>query len=243
MSVTKSKIRKNLEQISENIAAACDRSKRQLEEVRIIAVTKTVGSPEIKSLLDLGVRDFGESRAKQLYDRATELNGYFQRSRNSDISADHVNWHMIGHLQRNKVKAVLEVADVVHSIDSLRLAEELNLRAERMGRVVDVMMQVNCSQEPQKFGVPVGAATHLGDMICTMKNLRLVGLMTMAELVEDPEKARPAFVRLRELFDEMKKEKIGGTAFGHLSMGMSNDYQVAVEEGATLLRIGTALFE
>ena len=149
---------------------------------------------------------------------------------------------MVGHLQRNKVKAALQTAEVIHSIDSLRLAEEINARAERMDRYVDVMLQVNSSGEPQKFGCAVGAALHLGAMIASMKHLRLIGLMTMAPLTNEAEHARPSFLRLRELFEEMQRENIGGVRFRHLSMGMSHDYPIAVEEGATILRIGTALF-
>jgi pyridoxal phosphate enzyme (YggS family) len=150
---------------------------------------------------------------------------------------------MVGHLQRNKVRTALEFSDFIHSVDSLRLAEEINARAELAGRPVDVLMQVNCSGEPQKYGVAVGAARHLGELLSTMKHLRLVGLMTMAAVTSDPEKARPAFALLHEIFAEMRNDKIGGDAFRHLSMGMSQDYTVAVEEGATLLRIGSALFE
>jgi PLP dependent protein len=137
---------------------------------------------------------------------------------------------------------VLEVATVIQSVDSLRLAEEINARAEKDDRTVDVMLQVNCSQEPQKFGCAVGAAPHLDELMATMKSLRLVGLMTMAPLVKDPQEARPAFALLRELFEELRHNHVGGEAFRHLSMGMSHDYAVAVEEGATMLRIGTALF-
>ena len=150
---------------------------------------------------------------------------------------------MIGHLQRNKVKAVLECSDIVHSVDSLRLAEEISARAGKMERTVRVMLEVNCSRESQKDGVAVGAATHMGELISTLPNIRLVGLMTMAQLTDDAEQARPTFVRLRELFEEMRGEKIGGDDFCHLSMGMSQDYHVAVEEGATMVRIGSAFFE
>jgi len=240
MAITKNRIEKNLQRIRDDIADACARRGRSPEEVSILPVTKTVELDEIKHLLDLGVTDFGESRVQQLVRRAEELSGYFQRRRNGVVVP--VRWHMIGHLQRNKVKAVLEVAHSVHSLDSLRLAEELNVRAERMGRTIDVMLQVNCSEERQKFGCAVGAAIHLGELICTLKQLRLLGLMTMGPLSDDPETSRPYFVRLRELFEEIKKEGIGGDEFRDLSMGMTQDYTVAVEEGATILRIGTAIF-
>ncbi len=123
------------------------------------------------------------------------------------------------------------------------MAEAINDRAEQMDKVIDVMIQVNCSEEPQKYGVAVGAASHLAELANTLKHLRLVGLMTMAPLTDNPENARHTFTRLREVFEDMERDRIGGENLRHLSMGMSNDYVVAVEEGATLLRIGTALFE
>ncbi len=241
MSVTRGRIEKNLQRIREEIDAACARSGRRVEEVSLVAVTKTVGLDEVKHLVDLGVTELGESRAQQLAPRAEEVAAWLGRRRKPQPAP--VHWHMIGHLQRNKVKAVLGCSPVIHSVDSLRLAEEVDSRAERAGQTVDVMLQVNCSQEQQKYGVAVGAAMHLGEMITTLKHVRLIGLMTMAPLSDDPEAARPSFVRLRELFEEMRSEKTGGDGFRHLSMGMSQDYPVAVEEGATLLRIGSAVFE
>ena len=241
MSATKSSIANNLERIRAEIVAACGRAGRSPREVSIVAVTKAVDLDAIKVLLELGLFDLGESRTQQLAQRAGELEAYLQRRRNE--LGGKVRWHMVGHVQRNKVRGVLDVAGVIHSVDSLRLAEAINDKAEHMGRTVDVFLQVNCSEEPQKSGMAVGAAAHLAELVGTLKNLRLLGLMTMAPLVDDPEKARPTFIRLRELFEDMRHEKIGGPAFRHLSMGMTQDYGVAVEEGATVLRIGTALFQ
>jgi len=239
MSVTRNRIEKNLRQIRRNIAEACARAGRSSEEVTIVAVTKTVDLETIRNLLDTGLIDVGENRVQQLVARAGEMAALLQRRRNQTLQP---RWHMIGHLQRNKVKAVLETGAVIHSVDSLRLAEEIDSRAAKAEQVVDVMLQINCSEEAQKFGCSVGAAVHLAEMIASMRNLRLIGLMTMAPLSADAEKSRPTFVRLRELFEEMRAEKIGGDDLVHLSMGMSQDYQVAVEEGATILRIGTAIF-
>lgn len=241
MAATKNKIAGNLARVRDNVAAACARVGRDPGEVGIVAVTKAVDFDTVRNALDAGLTELGENRAQQLASRAEEMAAYLQRRRNA-LPAP-VRWHMVGHLQRNKVRHVLGVADMIHSVDSLRLAEEINNRAENAGRAVDVLLQVNCSQETQKSGCAVGAATHLAELICTLKSLRLLGLMTMAPLVDDPEGARPAFVRLRELFEEMRHEKIGGQRLRHLSMGMTQDYTVAVEEGATILRIGTALFE
>lgn len=241
MALTKSKIERNLRRVQENIRAACDRARRDADEVSLVAVTKTVDVEVIGWLVDLGVADLGESRAQQLVPRTAELADLLARRKSPPASAP--RWHMIGHLQRNKVKAALDCAEMIHSVDSLRLAEEISERAGKLGRSCRVLLQVNCSAEAQKSGVAVGAATHMGGLVATLPNIRLCGLMTMAQITDDPELARPAFVRLRELFEEMRGEKIGGEEFQHLSMGMSQDYQVAVEEGATLIRVGSALFE
>ena len=149
---------------------------------------------------------------------------------------------MIGHLQRNKVRQVLPIASLIHSVDSLRLAEEINSAAVKMNLFPKVLLQVNTSNEPQKYGVPVGAATHLAEQMVTLSNIKLVGLMMMAPLTRDKDVVRACFVRAAELFTEMRGEKIVGSHFTELSMGMSSDYEVAVEEGATILRIGSAIF-
>lgn len=264
MAVSRAKIEDNLRRIRENIAGACARAGRSQREVSIVAVTKGVDVATIRLLPELGLTELGENRVPQLVERAEELRGYFQGraaapviggggaaagaggqafSGGASAFARVPRWHMIGHLQRNKIKPLMGVADVVHSIDSLRLAEDLSARAEQAGVTVEAFIEVNCSVEPQKYGLPVGAAGHMAGLICTLKNLRLLGFMTMAPRVREAEDARPTFVRLREIFDEMRRDGAGGPFFRHLSMGMSQDYTVAVEEGATVLRIGTALFE
>lgn len=241
MPVSKQTISRNLERIRENIREACQKAGRDEGDVRLIAVTKAVDVDTLKKCIELGLTELGENRAPQLAERFEEIDTWMQKTRKTLPGP--LRWHMIGHMQRNKVKVALKAADVIHSVDSLRLAEEINSRAERDERVVDVMLQVNCSGEDQKYGCAVGAATHMCETICTLRNLRLVGLMTMAALTDEPEDARPAFARLREVFEDIKHEKIGGDSFRELSMGMSHDYTVAVEEGATMLRIGSALFE
>jgi hypothetical protein len=241
MAVSRNRIEKNLATIRENIKAACRRARRDPSELSLVAVTKSVDLDTIKNLIDAGITDFGENRAQQLTDRAAELDAYLKRRRN-DVPRP-VRWHMVGHLQRNKVRHVLNVSNTVHSVDSLRLAEELQDRASRNDQTVNVFVQVNCSQEEQKYGVPVGAAGHLGEMICTFPNLRLVGLMTMAPFTADEQAVRESFSRLREVLTDMQRDEIGKPHLKHLSMGMSNDYEIAVEEGATVLRIGSALFE
>lgn len=241
MTVARKKISDNLRRVRDNITAAAARVRRDPDGIQLLVVTKAVDIEDVKTLIDLGVVDLGENRAKQLIDRAEEISAWLGRKKKQ--LPGQVRWHMIGHLQRNKVRGVLAAASMIHSVDTLRLAEEIDRRAEQAEMVADILLEVNCSAEPQKYGVAVGATTHMVEQIATMRNLRMVGLMTMAALSSDPEKARPTFIRLRELFEEMQRENIGGDDFRHLSMGMSQDYETAVEEGATILRIGTAVFE
>ncbi len=241
MAVPRKRIIDNLRRVRDNIAAAAERAGREPGGIQLLVVTKAADIEDVKTLIDLGVVDLGENRARQLIERAEEISAWLGRKKKQ--LPEPVRWHMIGHLQRNKVRSILPAASMIHSVDTLRLAEEIDHRAEQAGLLADILLEVNCSAEPQKYGVAVGAVAHMVDQISTMEHVRLAGLMTMAALSADPEKARPTFVRLRELFEDMRREKIGGNDFRHLSMGMSQDYESAVEEGATILRIGTALFE
>lgn len=240
----RSVLAERLDEVRERIAAACAKAGREASEVTLIAVTKTAAPEQMREILQLGVGDLAESRVQVLTQRAAQINEFFARQQKSGEAGlpTRLRWHMIGHLQRNKIKQVLPLVDVIHSVDSLRLAEDLDTAAAKFGKKVAVMLQVNASEEPQKFGVAVGAATHLGEQIDTMPNLQLVGLMTMAALTDTPESARHAFGRTREIFEEMRWHKIGGTSLRHLSMGMSNDYEAAIREGSTMVRVGTALF-
>jgi PLP dependent protein len=244
----KSLLAERLDAVREKVAGACARAKRETSEVTLIAVTKTCGPETIREVVQLGVHDLGESRVQQLVQRASQVAEFLHRRGKHGDEAQQaagptqLRWHMIGHLQRNKVKQLLPLVHCIHSIDSLRLAEEIDTLGEKMGLKVPVMMQVNASEEPQKFGVAVGAAVHLGEQIATMPGVQLVGLMTMAELTDDEKAIRSAFRRTREIFEEMKWQKIGGAGFRHLSMGMSHDYEIAIEEGSTMIRVGSALF-
>jgi pyridoxal phosphate enzyme (YggS family) len=240
----KSPLAVKLDEVRERIAAACAKAKRDPSEVTLIAVTKTAAPEQMREILQLGVGDLGESRVQVLQQRAAQVNEFFarQQAHGAENLPAKLRWHMIGHLQRNKIKPVLPLVSIIHSVDSLRLAEELDAHAAKAGRKLPVLMQVNASEEPQKFGVAVGAAVHLAEQIDTMPNLQLVGLMTMAPLDGDEKTIRQTFARTRELFEEIKFNKIGGSAMRHLSMGMSNDFEQAIMEGATLVRIGTLLF-
>ena len=235
----------NLRRVRERIARACEQARRDPETIRLVAVTKYVEVDVIRQALDVGLLDLGESRVQELTKRAGMVHEYLSRRRLAGTGKPPVcpRWHMVGHLQRNKVKAVLPWVDLIHSLDSLRLAEEINVQAARASRVAKVLMQVNASGEKGKFGVAVGAATHLAEQIVSLPNLKLLGLMTMAPLSDNPDTARPVFARLRELFEEMVGERLAGEDFRHLSMGMSLDFEAAILEGATMVRIGAALFE
>ncbi len=241
-----------LDEVRERIAAAAAKAKREPGEVTLVAVTKSAAPEQIREVLTLGVADLGESRVQVLSQRAGQLDEFLKRRQvhgepgtaaaGNGAAPDKVRWHMIGHLQRNKIKPLLPFVHMIHSIDSLRLAEELDAQSAKLGRRIPVMLQVNASEEPQKHGVAVGAAVHLAEQIDSMPNLQLVGLMTMAPFDAEEKVVRAAFGRTREIFEEMRWHKIGGAGLKHLSMGMSNDFEHAIAEGSTMVRVGTSLF-
>lgn len=241
------KLSENLKRVKDRIAAACQRARRNPDDVRLVAVTKYVEVDVIRQLLELGVLDIGESRGQQLNQRAGMMHEFIERksvlSGRREGPPARPRWHMVGHLQRNKVKLVVPWAELIHSVDSLRLAEDLDQQATKLGRVVDVLLQVNTSGERSKFGVAVGAAAHLAEHFATLPGIRLCGLMTMAPLDVPPAEIRLAFDRLRDIFEDMRGERHVGPEFKHLSMGMSHDFEVAIEAGATMVRIGSMLFE
>ncbi len=194
-------------------------------KIKLIAVTKSAAIEDLKKAAELGVTDFGANRVQEEADKVKSLPG--------------VNWHFIGHLQRNKVKYVLPVYCMVQSLDRLSLARELQHRAEKFDQKVDALVQVNISGEKSKFGLPPGELPSFLEQAERLDRLKIRGLMAMAPFVDDPEEARPYFKRLRELRDQ---NAVPGRELPELSMGMTNDYMVAVEEGATMVRIGGALF-
>jgi len=241
----KRKLAENFKKVQGRVEAACARAKRDPTEVTLVAVTKSVGIDVIKRLVDSGVRHLGESRVQELTKRAAVAHEYLSR-RQRDPAANLLprpQWHMIGHLQRNKVKSLLPWVDLIHSVDSLRLAEEIDARAEQHGRAVEVLMEINAGLEPQKYGVPVGAATHLAEQIVSLPRLRLTGVMAMAPLEANADQRHGCFSRVYEVFEEMRQDVVRCEDFRKLSMGMSNDFETAIECGSTLVRVGTALFE
>jgi len=238
MSVIADKLKK----IQDDVDAACVRAGRNRKNIKIIIVTKTATLPAIQEVIRQGFTDLGENRVQHLKQVSDEVDSFLKENHDKENLPSKVHWHMIGHLQRNKVKQTLQICETVHSVDTLRLAEEINTQAHKLGIHANVLLQVNCSGEPQKYGAPVGAAIHLAEQFDTMPNLRLTGLMTMAPLTMDKDRVRASFARARELFEEIRGERIAGSKFKHLSMGMSQDFEIAIEEGATLLRIGSAIF-
>lgn len=236
----KSNISDRIELVKANIASACARAERNPENVKIVVVTKTASIEAVHEVIKLGYTDLGENRVLHLKQLDEDINMHMIDNNND--SPPQIKWHMIGHLQRKKVKKVLKMLFLIHSVDTLRLAEEINSVAEKLGITSDILLQVNCSGEPQKYGAPVGAVTHLAEQVATMDNIRIRGLMTMAPLTKNKDIVRSCFVRARELFEEIHTLGCAGKDFRHLSMGMSQDYEIAIEEGATLVRIGSAIF-
>lgn len=240
----KSPLAENLDSVRERMAAAATKARHDPADVTLVAVTKHASPEQVREILALGVTDLGENRVQQLVQRAGQTAEFLQRRQSFGEGSvlDKVRWHLIGHLQRNKVKMLLPAVSLIQSVDSLRLAEELDTVAEKAGKKVPVLLQVNSSEESQKSGVAVGAALHLAEQMGSMPGLQMAGLMTLAEHDAPEAKLRQTFARTRELFEEIRWQKIGGNGFRHLSMGMSDDFELAITEGATMVRVGSALF-
>jgi len=236
------KITERTKRVEGTIAETCARVGRQPDDIRLVVVTKSAEFEQIEEVIRLGYSHLGENHVQQLKKVAAQVAEFLQQHPDDSSLPKEIHWHMVGHLQRNKVRHVLPMVSLIHSVDTLRLAEEINSSATRMNTAPRVLLQVNTSNEPQKYGVPIGAATHLAEQIETLPHLKLIGLMTMAPLTRNTDIVRACFTRARELFYEMRGEKIVGNQFTELSMGMSSDYEIAIEEGATILRIGSAIF-
>jgi len=227
--------------VKSRIAAAAVRAGRRPEEVMLVVVSKSGSVDQIRELVQLGQADFAENRVQQLLQRVAQVDEWRARRAELGGQAPPVRWHMIGSLQRNKVKKAVECVRLVHSVDSLRLAEELQAASVRREAPTEVLVEVNVSGEGSKHGVAPGAARHLVAQIETMVNVRARGLMCMAPLEGGVAAARPTFERCRELFEDIRHSGMGGERFDILSMGMSADYEVAVECGANLVRVGGAV--
>jgi pyridoxal phosphate enzyme (YggS family) len=247
---TPASLREAYRRLTDSIAEAAIRANRKPADIITVAVTKNATPDQIRQLVEMGHGDLGENRVQHLQQRVPQLVEFLSRKktlagavpRQHELTPDKVRWHMIGHLQRNKVKAIVPIVQLIHSVDSLRLAEELHAYGARTDRVIDVLIQVNASGESSKSGIAPPAVMHMAEQIDTMIHLRFRGLMTMAPYSDNPEDARLTFSRTAELFHELQVARVGGGACTVLSMGMSGDYEVAISEGANVLRIGRALF-
>ncbi|MDO8524897.1 MAG: YggS family pyridoxal phosphate-dependent enzyme [Candidatus Omnitrophota bacterium] len=226
-------ISENVKYVTERIARSCEKARRRPEDVRLICVTKTASVVEIEEVLSSGVRLLGENRVRDAIARRASI-------------GDRAEWHMVGHLQANKAKDAVKIFSLIHSVDSVRLAKEIDKEAEKIGKVQDILIQVNTSGEASKSGIEPGAAEDFIREAAEYRNISIKGLMTIAPEVDDPEKVRPYFRALRELRDKIASSapvapprNDGGWI---LSMGMTNDFEAAIEEGSNMVRIGRAVF-
>ncbi len=222
-------IKENLEAVEKRVQDACKRAGRSRDEVTLIAVSKTKPVSLIREAMACGQVDFGENKVQELCKKQEEIR-------------EPLRWHLIGHLQRNKVKYVVDKACLIHSVDSERLAQEIQKEAAKRDLVCPVLVEVNVGGEETKSGVSPQEALPLVRSIAALPNVKVKGLMTVAPPVEKPEDARIYFKELRELADTIRKEAIPGVEMKELSMGMTGDFEAAIEEGATMVRVGTAIF-
>ncbi|MCI8377673.1 MAG: YggS family pyridoxal phosphate-dependent enzyme [Lachnospiraceae bacterium] len=222
-------IRENLLKVEENIKAACGRAGRDPEEVTLIAVSKTKPMEMIEEALACGKREFGENKAQEMKEKC-------------DALPDDIKWHFIGHLQTNKVKYVVGRAFLIHSVDSYHLAEAIEAESAKKDVVSHILIEVNVANEESKFGIKVDETLALVEKIALLPHIRIEGLMTIAPFVENAQMNRPVFRDLRKLSVDIKGKNIDNVSMNVLSMGMTNDYEVAIEEGATYVRVGTAIF-
>ena len=218
-----------LKEVEAKIQAACDRAGRKREEVTLIAVSKTKPIEMLQEAYDLGVRVFGENKVQEI-------------TAKYDALPDDIHWHMIGHLQTNKVKYIIDKAELIHSVDSLKLAETIEKEAAKHDLIADILVEVNVAEEESKFGMKMEEVIPFVEKVSAFPHVRVRGLMTIAPFVEDPEENRSIFADLHKLYIDIKKKNHDNDTVSVLSMGMTNDYEVAIEEGATMVRVGTAIF-
>lgn len=219
----------NLLEVERKITESCNKVQRSRDEITLIAVSKTKPINMLEEVYSLGVRNFGENKVQELSEKHLQLP--------SDIS-----WHLIGHLQTNKVKQVIDKATLIHSVDSIRLAEIIEKEAAKKNIIVNILLEVNVAEEESKFGLKMEEVIPAIQTIATFSHVRIQGLMTIAPFVENPEENRSVFARLRKLSVDIRTKNIDNVNVDILSMGMTNDYQVAIEEGATMIRVGTGIF-
>lgn len=222
-------LKDQLQEVEKRIQAACDRAGRKREEVTLIAVSKTKPVETLREAYDLGVRIFGENKVQELTAKYEAL-------------PKDIHWHMIGHLQTNKVKYIIDKAELIHSVDSLKLAETIEKEAAKHDLIADILVEVNVAEEESKFGMKMEEVIPFVEKVSAFPHVRVRGLMTIAPFVEDPEENRSIFADLHKLYIDIKKKNHDNDTVSVLSMGMTNDYEVAIEEGATMVRVGTGIF-
>jgi hypothetical protein len=228
-------IKENVFKIKERILSICSKTNRNPDTITIVAVSKDRTPEQIKEVIETGITDIGENKIQEAILKYNNL------TPNTQYPIP-IKWHMVGHLQTNKVKEAIRIFDLIHSVDSIHLAAEINKQAARINKIQDILIQVNTSSKGIKFGLKPDETIEVIKEIAKLKNLNIKGLMTIASIVDDPEKTRPYFRMLRELRDEIGKFGIWKLGFGILSMGMTDDFEVAIEEDANMLRLGRAIF-
>lgn len=219
----------NLEEVENRIRKACAKVGRNREEVTLIAVSKTKPIEMIQQVYQAGILEFGENWVQELKEK-------------TELVKESVHWHLIGHLQRNKVKYIVDKVTLIHSVDSYRLAEQINDEAKKKGICVDILLEVNVAEEESKFGLKINEVEPLVQKIAGLDHIKVKGLMTIAPFVGNPEENRMIFRKLKQLLVDINSKNIDNVDMDELSMGMTNDFEVAIEEGATLVRVGTAIF-
>lgn len=222
-------IRENMEAVNKRIEKACLTAGRNREAVTLIAVSKTKPVELLREAYDAGARDFGENKVQELQDKIPQLPG-------------DIRWHMIGHLQRNKVKYIVDKVYMIHSVDSLRLAEEISREAVKKEVTVKILLEVNVAEEESKFGTTTEEAASLAEQVAVLPGIQIMGLMTIAPYTENPEENRKYFKKLKQLSVDIEGKNIDNVSMNVLSMGMTGDFEAAVEEGATYVRVGTGIF-
>ncbi|MCI8858881.1 MAG: YggS family pyridoxal phosphate-dependent enzyme [Lachnospiraceae bacterium] len=229
MAEYKKSVGDNINQVLDNIKSACKKSGRKPEDVTLIAVSKTKPLPMLQEAYEAGSRNFGENKVQEIMDKYPQL-------------PPDIRWHMIGHLQRNKVKYIIDKVTLIHSVDSLRLAEEISNQAQKKQVDIDILVEVNIAGEESKFGTSREEVFQLVEEIAKLPNIFIKGLMTIAPFVANPEDNRKYFRQIRELSVDIMNKNIDNVTMSVLSMGMTGDYMVAIEEGATMVRVGTGIF-
>ncbi len=228
MGVDSVNIEANLKQIEDNIQRAVTKSGRKREDILLLAVTKTIDVENIKVAVNLGLKDLGENKPQEINSKYFEIDG--------------VRWHQIGHLQTNKVKYIIDKVCLIHSLDSVKLAEEIDKRAKSKGLTMEVLVEINIANEESKHGISINEVDSFIKEVSKFDNIRVVGLMCVAPFVENPEENRKYFEKMRKIYVDIKEKNYNNINMKYLSMGMTNDYEVAIEEGANIVRVGTGLF-